>query len=143
MSVMDDTQEWGRHLRQSRQARGWSLADVAERAQLSRAYISAIERGKSKRPGAEAVRRLESVLGIWKGNGSEESQDMPAALASVAEEHGLSSSEVEALAGIRIRGRQPQTKQRWDFIFNALLASEALDNDVPSVYQRSLSSEQP
>jgi hypothetical protein len=68
---------------------------------------------------------------------------MPAALVSVAEEHGLTSTEVEALAAIRIRGRQPQTKQRWDFIATALLASEALDNDSPTVYQGSSNPEEP
>jgi transcriptional regulator with XRE-family HTH domain len=137
---MDDTQDWGTKLRQARLARGWSLAGVADRTGLSRAYISAIERGQSKRPGAEVVRRLESALGIPE-RGDIAPLETPAALASVAEEHGLSAKEVEALAGIRIHGKQPQSKQRWDFIFQALLASEPLDG-VPPVYKRTPSADE-
>jgi transcriptional regulator with XRE-family HTH domain len=103
-------------------------------AGLSRAYISAIERGHSKRPGADVVRRLELALGPL---GTEENAvEMPSALASVVRELGLTAAEASSLAGLRIRGRQPQTRERWDFIYKALLASEPLD--LPSsVYGQS------
>jgi transcriptional regulator with XRE-family HTH domain len=133
MSTIEDRGAWGTRLRQRRAALGWSLADVAGRTQLSRAYISAIERGRSKRPGADVVRRLEAALGL--DSHSEEPPGTPAALAAVAEEHGLTNAEVAALAALRIRGMQPQTKQRWDLIYKALLASETLDGQ-PRVYQR-------
>jgi transcriptional regulator with XRE-family HTH domain len=128
---MEDTQNWGVKLREARTAREWSLADLADRTGLSRAYISAIERGKSKRPGADVVRRLESALGISEI--ADDRPEPPVALRLVGREHGLTADEIEALAAIRIDGKQPQTKQRWDFIFRALLASEPLDN-VPGVY---------
>lgn len=133
MSTIEEREAWGDRIRQRRLELGWSLADVAEQTQLSRAYISAIERGRSTRPGADVVRRLEAALGLDQP--SDTPADTPAALAAVAEEYGLTNSEVESLAALRIRGRQPQTKQRWDFIYKALLASETLDSQ-PRVYQR-------
>ena len=47
----------------ARTKHGWSLAEVARRTGLSRAYINALEHGRSRRPGADALRRLEDVLG--------------------------------------------------------------------------------
>jgi transcriptional regulator with XRE-family HTH domain len=133
MAAIEDREAWGGRLRRRRTELGWSLADVAERTQLSRAYISAIERGRSKRPGSDVVRRLEAVLGLEVP--AESRPDTPPTLASVAEEHGLTPAEVASLAALRIRGRQPQTRQRWDFIYKALLASETLDSQ-PRTYQR-------
>lgn len=139
MSTIEDPQEWGALVRSRRAHLGWSLADLAEKTQLSRAYISAIERGRSKRPGADVVRRLEMALGPLRDDKA--AADMPPTLAAVVAEHGLTAAEASSLAGLRIRGQQPQTKQRWDFIYKALLASETLD--LPSgVYDRSKKSKE-
>jgi hypothetical protein len=34
------------------------------------------------------------------------------------------------LAGLRIQGQQPVTKERWRFIYDALLASEQMDTQT-------------
>jgi transcriptional regulator with XRE-family HTH domain len=133
MSTIEDVPSWGDRIRKRRTHLGWSLADLAEQTRLSKAYISAIERGHSKRPGADVVRRLEAALGLTDPESA--TADLPSGLAEVVEEHGMTNAEAAALAGLRIRGRQPQTKQRWDFIYKAMLASESLD--TPSgVYGR-------
>lgn len=118
----------GQRLKQRRVALGWSLADLAERTGLSRAYISTIERGKSSRPGAETIRKLEGAVGhlMSESRPSEAS----AGLAALAVERNLAPSDVDALAALRIRGRAPQSKERWDFIYQALLASESIDDEV-------------
>ena len=38
--------QFGRHVRQVRQAKGWSQEDLAERCNLDRTYIGGIERGE-------------------------------------------------------------------------------------------------
>jgi transcriptional regulator with XRE-family HTH domain len=131
VSASNDT--WGDRIRSRRQALRWSLADLAKQTGLSRAYISALERGRSKRPSAETVKRLEEALGPLTG--LERSVEPPPGLAALAAEQGLAEQDVADLASLRIRGRQPQTKERWSFIYQALLASESIDEE-PYVYRR-------
>lgn len=114
-------------LRQRRAELGWSLAELSARTGLSRAYLSAIERGKSKRPGAATIQKLEDAVGTLVNE--PEPVDAPAGLTAFAAEHGLPPSDVQALAGLRVRGRAPQSKERWAFIYQALLASESIDGN--------------
>lgn len=121
-----DAQGLGDRLRAARGKHEWSLADVAERTGLSRGYIHALEKGKAKRPGAEAIRRLEDVLGPLLLP-AEREPDVPAGLAALADKRQLPASEVRALANVRIQGRQPQSLERWEFIYNVLVTSESMD----------------
>lgn len=126
-----DTSTWGRLLRERRTSLGWSLADLAARTGLSRAYISALERGNSKRPGAAAIQKLEDAVGPLIHRGDQPT-DAPAGLTAFATEHGLHPADVAALANLKVRGRSPETKERWAFIYQALLASESIDdNNAP------------
>ena len=100
---------------------------MARRTGLSRAYISALENGHSKRPGADAIRRLEEAVGPLVAHGVGRSIDVPPGLESLAKSRALSAGEVQILAGLRVRGDQPQTEERWRFIYDALVASEGLD----------------
>lgn len=112
----------------ARTKHGWSLAEVARRTGLSRAYINALEHGRSRRPGADALRRLEDVLGPLMTPRS--LGGVPLGLASLARDRNLPSSEVDALASLRIGGRQPASPERWRFIYDALVASEAMDRSL-------------
>jgi transcriptional regulator with XRE-family HTH domain len=121
----EDAAARGQTLRERRRELGWSLDDLAGRAQVSKAYISAIERGRSRRLGAEVLRRLEAALGLSEERAAD---DIPQGLAQVVKEHRMSRSEAIVLSRLRVRGRQPQSKERWDFIYKALLTSETLDH---------------
>lgn len=121
------TEAFGERLRAARERSGWSLAQTAERTGLSRAYINALERGRSKRPGADAVRRLEDVFGPLQGTEEQSVESAPPGLQALARERRLPASEVRMLAGLRIRGQQPASKERWRFIYDALVASEQMD----------------
>jgi len=50
-------------LKAEREGRGWSLAELAERAQVSKAMISKLERGESS-PTAALLGRLSGALGL-------------------------------------------------------------------------------
>jgi transcriptional regulator with XRE-family HTH domain len=118
----------GSRIRVARTGRGWSLAEVARRTGLSRAYINAIENGRSSRPGAETIVRLEEALGPLVVRGRETLIEVPPGLKSLAKSQSLSTGEIQILAGLRVRGYQPQTEERWRFIYDALVASESLDS---------------
>jgi transcriptional regulator with XRE-family HTH domain len=119
---------FGRRIKEARARLGWSLAEVARRSGLSRGYINALELGRSKRPGADALRRLEDVLGPLRPVPEPTAGSVPPGLSALAHERRLPESEVRMLAGLQIRGRQPQSKEQWRFIYDALLASEAIDH---------------
>jgi transcriptional regulator with XRE-family HTH domain len=120
----------GERIRQARSARGWSLTEAARRTGLSRAYINALELGKGKRPGADAVRRLEDVFGPLTPAPELPPHDLPPGLRLLGEERRLPASELRLLAGLRIRGQQPQSVDRWRFIYDALVASESFDGPL-------------
>lgn len=132
-SSPNDSDSFAVRLREARERLGWSLSEAAERSGLSRAYINALERGRGKRPGADAVRRLEDVFGPLRTPDDRDLAAAPAGLRALARERHLPEAEVRVLAGLRIRGRQPSSKERWRFIYDALLVSEGMDDrDAPS-----------
>lgn len=121
------SEDLGRRIREVRGERGWSLAEVSRRTGLSRAYINALERGKGRRPGAETIRRLEDVLGRVSTGGPVGLEELPIGLQQLAVERNLPTSEIQVLAGLQVRGRQPESLERWRFIYDALVASESID----------------
>lgn len=57
---------FGERLRALRQARGMRQKDLAERLQISAAYLSALEHGRRGRPGPGLVHQVNEVFGlIW------------------------------------------------------------------------------
>jgi transcriptional regulator with XRE-family HTH domain len=77
----------GYHLMAWRRYRGLNQADLAERAQLSRPYISRLEKGKAD-PALSAVRRLAVALNMGIGQLIEE----------LPPERSLSRDEMDQLA---------------------------------------------
>lgn len=122
-----ESEELGRRIRDARTERGWSLAEVSRRTGLSRAYINALERGKGRRPGADTIRRLEDVLGRVSTAEPASLGELPVGLQQLAVERNLPASEIQVLAGLQVRGRQPESLERWRFIYDALVASESID----------------
>jgi transcriptional regulator with XRE-family HTH domain len=63
-TIVDDPEtRLARSIRQEREARGWSLADLAERSGVSRASISKIERGEAS-PTAVILVRLAGAFDL-------------------------------------------------------------------------------
>ncbi len=61
--MTDPTLRIAARIKSEREARGWSLADVAERSGVSRAMISKVERGESS-PTAALLGRLSGAFGL-------------------------------------------------------------------------------
>jgi transcriptional regulator with XRE-family HTH domain len=112
-----------------------SAAQLADKARISRSYLSELENGKGahKRPSAQVLYRIGKALGISMSElmgrpfitGS--TQKRSASLERFAASHRIPDSDVEMLASIRFRGDPPQTEERWEFIYNAIKASVSMD----------------
>lgn len=61
--VNDPTESLAARIALEREARGWSLADLAERSSVSKAMISKIERGEAS-PTATLLGRLSGAFGL-------------------------------------------------------------------------------
>jgi transcriptional regulator with XRE-family HTH domain len=61
--VNDLDQRLARRIRSERAARGWSMADLAQRSSVSKAMISKVERGESS-PTATLLGQLSGAFGI-------------------------------------------------------------------------------
>ncbi|TIO01802.1 MAG: helix-turn-helix transcriptional regulator, partial [Mesorhizobium sp.] len=59
----DITSTIGRRIRSERDLRGWSLAELAERSDVSKAMLSAMERGLTS-PTAALLVRIASAFGM-------------------------------------------------------------------------------
>ena len=54
----------GDHIKHLREARGLSLTELAERADVAKSYLSAIERKLQGNPSIDVLTRIASVLGV-------------------------------------------------------------------------------
>lgn len=125
----------GTNIRRYREELDISLNELAERSHVSKGYISALENGTSnRRPSGETLYALAEVLGVTMselmgrrlltdGTGDEVSPS----LRDFADEAGLPQRDVQMLAAIEFRGEQPKSKERWQYIYNAIRTSSDLD----------------
>jgi transcriptional regulator with XRE-family HTH domain len=118
----------GERLKRRREEQGWTAAELARRAGVSKAYLSRLEAGKTVRPSAAILERLAAALGTTVADLREHDlppaeRSVPEALRDFAAEAGLSAEDVAMLAGIRLRGRQPATAEDWRFVFEAIRRS--------------------
>jgi transcriptional regulator with XRE-family HTH domain len=112
--------------------KGLSLSELAALATVSKSYLSTVEKGSGRRPGATVLHKIAQALGVTLADlvGREvivDSTTIPAALREFASERSLPRRDIEMLAGIAFRGEAPRTKQRWAFIYDAIKSSAAMD----------------
>jgi transcriptional regulator with XRE-family HTH domain len=124
----------GARIRRYRQERQLSLSQLAEQAGVSKGYISTLENDpQARRPSAETLYAIAQTLGVTMSDLlgrrllAAARTEVPASLREFAEEQGLPEADVQMLSAIQFRGDPPRTKQRWQYIYNAIRTSEALD----------------
>ena len=118
-----DFSSFGRRIHDRRMGEGWSQEELAQKAGISRTYLSQIERGLATNLSWQVVERLVTALGVRpaevlgeRGNvGS-----LPPGLAEFASKANLPTADVEMLAQIRYRGKQPNTPEEWQLLYNAI-----------------------
>jgi transcriptional regulator with XRE-family HTH domain len=120
----------GQNIRRFREEAGVSLSELAERAGVSKGYVSALENEdaeiKKMRPSGQSVYKLAEALGVTVGDllgehtHLDEPVDVPGSLREFAEQEGLPESDVMMLARIEFRGEQPKTVDAWGFLYRAI-----------------------
>ena len=118
----------GSRLRDARTAQSLSLTEVATRAGISKAYLSQLEHGASTTPSHDVLRRLATALGTsiadltgtsetWQPT---EADKLPASLRAFARGAAIPEADVEMLAGIHYRGKQPGEPDDWAHIYETI-----------------------
>lgn len=123
----------GARITRLRNDKGLSLSELASAATVSKSYLSTVEKGSGSRPGAAILHKIAQALGVTLADlvGRElvvELPSIPVALRELAADRGLPARDVEMLAGIAFRGESPKTRERWEFIYNAIKSSAAMDS---------------
>jgi len=125
----------GGRIRRYRQDRQLSLSHLAEQAGVSKGYISALENDpQARRPSAETLYAIAKALGVTMSDLlgrkllAAARIEIPTSLREFADEQKLPEADVQMLSAIQFRGDPPRTKQRWQYIYNAIRTSEALDD---------------
>jgi len=115
-----------------RQKKGVTVTELARRAGVSQPYLRQIELGIKRNPSAAVLQRLAKALGVTVadimgtpvGVPERTLADAPASLQEFVRRRGkalgLRQEDVEILAGIHYRGRQPETIDDWEVIFRFL-----------------------
>jgi len=126
-----DLEKLGHKIRFLRQGRGWTLADLAAKTGLSKAYISDLENGSSGKPNIQYIFALAQALGTTLDEllhdttakpltRHKKSSDLPSGLAELQQELNLSDEDVERLATVNFRGHRPRDKEGWRFLLETL-----------------------
>ena len=126
--LMAMNQSLGNRLRDARAEQSLSLTEVASRAGISKSYLSQLERCASKTPSHDVLRRLATALGSTIANltGTSETwqpceaDKLPASLRAFAHGANIPEADVEMLAGIHYRGKQPGEPDDWAHIYETI-----------------------
>ena len=115
-------------LRRRREEKNLSAAELARRAGISKGYLSQIEQDDSIRPSGDVLYRLAEALGTTVADllgrqARPMARGVSPSLRAFAEEANLPEPDIRMLAQIRFRGEQPQSKEDWRFLYEAIQRS--------------------
>ena len=118
----------GDRIRQRREEKAISGAELARQARISKGYLSEIESGDAARPSADILYRIATALGTTIADllGKEirpMARVIPASLQEFADRAQLPEQDVAMLAQIRFRGEQPATADDWSFLYESIKRS--------------------
>lgn len=119
-----------KRIKEAREDKGLSVAELARLADVSKAYIHQIENGECPRPSAEVLFRIATSLGtsiaflLGKGANRPESEavDIPDSLREFAiSRPDVKPDEVQSMARMRKRGGEQQMmKEDWELLWISL-----------------------
>lgn len=133
---MAKQQTIGANIKRFREERGMSAKELADKSGVSKSYLSELENPKdgTKKPSAEVLYELARALGVAMSDLmgrpiiTAPRQVPPRSLKNFIKAHpGLPKADIEMLSQIQFRGEPPKTRERWEFIYQAIKNSEAMD----------------
>ena len=119
-------------IRKHRLAKGLSIAELARRSKISKAYLGQIEKGANDaHPSADVLYRIAFALGVSAGELLEKKIDgtdaeiteIPEELRKFALEEQLSDEEIKLLARIELQGHRPRTVKDWSYLYESIKRS--------------------
>jgi len=117
---------FGERVRERRIQEGLSQGELARKVNISRNYLSQIERGEATNLSWQLVERLTTMLGLKEERSKEAQLDrvrLPAGLAEFAQTANLPDDDIKMLARLQYRGRQPSTQKEWSILYNVIKAA--------------------
>ena len=117
-----DTKELGQQVQAKRKEKGMSQTELAKFADVSRNYISLIERGEAQNISLKVINQLAIALGASSGEltGEISMVMIHPSLREFAIAKGLSYDVVDKLAHIPRRGKEPKTVEEWQDLYNVI-----------------------
>lgn len=127
-----DLKRLGQRIRSIRLGKGWSLADLAERSKVSKAYISDLENATAGKPNIQYVYAISSALGetldgilsesrgAGSARGTADKEELPPGLLELKQDLELTDEDVAMLSQVNFRGHRPRDKEGWRFLLEAL-----------------------
>lgn len=123
----------GHRIRFLRQGKAWSLADLADRSGVSKAYISDLENASAGKPNVQYVfsiaKALDTTLdGLLHESAPERhlsyqrerGRQLPPGLIDLQQELKLTDEDIETLATVNFRGQRPKDKEGWRFLLQTI-----------------------
>ena len=125
----------GQRIKRYREDRGMSATQLAEKAKLSKSYISELESGETTRgPSAEVLYRIAQALGVAMSDllgrpiiVDTTKGQRPESLVTFGKKYEVPEADLRMLERIVFRGDPPKTPERWSFIYQAIKNSAAMD----------------
>jgi transcriptional regulator with XRE-family HTH domain len=118
-----EPEEIGRRIRERRRQEGLSQEGLANHVGISRNYLSQIERGQATNLSWQVMGRLTSALGLMEeqqSNVGQELKNLSPSLVEFIKEVNLPPNDIQMLANLYYRGRQPTTKEKWKLLYNVI-----------------------
>jgi len=120
-----DAKELGRQVLARRKEMGWSQEELGDLADISRNYVSLIERGEADSVSMKVIHQLAVAFGVTAAQLTGEAEDqsmvmIPPELREFGLENNLSYEAIDRLAKIPRRGREPKSVKEWQDIYNAI-----------------------
>ncbi len=130
-----DLKRLGENIRYLRQGKNWSLAQLADKSGVSKAYISDLENGAGGRPNIQYLYRiavaLETTIDTLVNQSVRSSQkktskstrtdeSLPPGLEEFARHEKLDPEQIDMLAKLNFRGNRPKDAEAWKFIYEAI-----------------------
>jgi transcriptional regulator with XRE-family HTH domain len=117
---------FGERVRERRMQEGLSQGELARKVDISRNYLSQIERGEATNLSWQLVERLTTILGLKEEHIEEiytDRANLPTGLAEFAQTANLPDDDISMLARLQYRGRQPKTPTEWRVLYNVIKAA--------------------
>ena len=116
--LISDSVQFGSVVRDRRRAEKLSQSDLAEQVEISRNYLSQIERGEATNLSWNVRIRLCNSLGIQEDG--DVSKPLPESLQAFAARSRIPPDDLQMLANLKYRGKQPDTPEKWEMLYNVI-----------------------